>query len=197
LLLAGCYQDIPKPITVVVPEQIIPGITPDMVHPDYDHSKDVVDIAIGVNQLGLNPKIERPAFLPDGTIAPMPVPPAGMEWGVYPSKVTISNMFPGAEADYFVGVYNGRAELGNFTVTARDPDKLDSGFLPLPLTWITIAPRTVKVKGKEVVNVSVVIKIPYEAKGKLYQTFIGVRDNNAGGFVKIESASNWRIRLTN
>lgn len=138
---------------------------------------------------------EIPAYLENGTLAPDPVPPATMLWGIWPSRTTIANMFPGAEADYFVGIYNGRTTPATFTIAARTPDKLDTGAKALPLSWITITPNTIVVPGKTSTKVSVIIKVPLTATEKFYQTYVGVKNSSESGNVRLENASNWRIKL--
>jgi hypothetical protein len=199
--LSGCRSHAVPPPVVPVPTYIPPVVTsvPIPINP-----VPIITTAIPVGSpaTGIIPAGEVPAYLPNGTMIPAPIPPDGMEWGIYPAKVTIANMSPGAEADYYVGVYNGGTLPANFSVIARNPDKLDTGYVALPLSWVTITPSTLTVKGKTTTNVSVIIKIPFTSDGgryfagsKKYQVYIGARNVSVGGNIIVENASNWRIEL--
>lgn len=114
------------------------------------------------------------------------------DFGIDPGKVFVDNLFPGAEADYKITIYNQNDYETTVAVKVREPDYTETDYEPLPyLDWITITPDRVTIGAMKQSEVLVVIVMPEDARysGKKAETWISFREQETPGMVKIEIAS--------
>lgn len=112
--------------------------------------------------------------------------------GIEPAKVFIDNLYPGAEADIPITVYNQSDYQTTVRVKARLPDYTAEGYEAFPyLDWITITPDQVTIAAKGKAEVLIVIIMPQEAKysGKKAEVWISFMEQETPGMVKIELCS--------
>jgi len=113
-------------------------------------------------------------------------------FGIDPGKVFVDNLFPGAEADYKITVYNQNDYETTFAVKVREPDYTETDYEPLPyLDWVTITPDRVTIGAMEQSEVLVVVRMPEDAvySGKKAETWISFMEQETEGMVKIDIAS--------
>ena len=85
-------------------------------------------------------------------------------FGIDPGKVFVDNLFPGAEADYKITVYNQNDYETTFAVKVREPDYTEIDYEPFPhLDWISIEPEQVTIDAHENSEIMVVIIMPEDA----------------------------------
>ncbi len=117
-------------------------------------------------------------------------------FGIDPGKVFVDNLFPGAEADYKITVYNQNDYETTFAVKVREPDYTETDYEPLPyLDWVTVTPDLVTIGAMKQSEVLVVVSMPEDAvySGKKAETWISFREQETEGMVKIEIASRLMI----
>jgi len=113
-------------------------------------------------------------------------------FGIDPGKVFVDNLFPGAEADYKITVYNQNDYETTFVLKVREPDYTETDYEPLPyLDWVTVTPDRVTIGAMQQSEVLVVVSMPEDAvySGKKAETWISFREQETEGMVKIEIAS--------
>ena len=114
------------------------------------------------------------------------------DFGIDPGKVFVDNLFPGAEADYKITVYNQNDYETTFALKVRGPDYTETDYEPLPyLDWVTVTPDRVTIGAMKQSEVLVVVSMPEDAvySGKKAETWISFREQETEGMVKIEIAS--------
>ncbi len=113
-------------------------------------------------------------------------------FGINPGKVYIENLYPGAEADVPITIYNQSDSETTFEIRARKPDYTAEGYEAFPhLDWITITPDQVTIKSRGQSQVMVIIIMPKDAdySGKKAETWISFKEKDAPGMIQIEIAS--------
>ena len=113
-------------------------------------------------------------------------------FGIDPGKVFIDNLYPGAEADVPITIYNQNDYTATFLVSARQPDYTETGYEPLLyLDWVSIEPEQVTIDAHENSEVMVIIIMPEDAvySGKKAETWISFMEQGTEGMIKIEIAS--------
>jgi len=113
-------------------------------------------------------------------------------FGIDPGKVFVDNLFPGADADYKITIYNQNDYETTFVVKVREPDYTETGYEVLPyLDWVTITPDRVTIGAMKQSEVLVVIVMPEDAvySGKKAEVWISFMEQETPGMVKIEIAS--------
>jgi len=115
------------------------------------------------------------------------------KFGIEPGKVTIENLYPGAEADVPITLYNQNDHATTFLVRARSPDYTENGYEPFPhLDWITIKPEQVTIDAQENAEVMVVIIMPEDAvySGKKAEVWISfTEEGKPGEMIQVEIAA--------
>jgi len=113
-------------------------------------------------------------------------------FGIDPGKVFVDNLFPGAEADYKITVYNQNDYETTFALKVREPDYTETDYEPLPyLDWVTITPDRVTIGAMKQSEVLVVVSMPEDAvySGKKAETWISFMEQETEGMIKIDIAS--------
>ena len=113
-------------------------------------------------------------------------------FGIDPGKVFVDNLFPGAEADYKITVYNQNDYETTFAVKVREPDYTETDYEPLPYPdWVTVTPDLVTIGAMEQSEVLVVVRMPEDAvySGKKAETWISFMEQETEGMIKIDIAS--------
>jgi len=129
-----------------------------------------------------------------GLVAGVLLAPAAAQaaFGIDPGKVYIENLFPGAEADIPITIYNQNDYEATFVVKAREPDYTETGYEAFPyLDWITVTPDQVTIGAKGQSDVLVVIIMPEDAdySGKKSEVWISFMEQETAGMIKIELCS--------
>jgi len=60
---------------------------------------------------------------------------AQADFGIDPGKVFIENLYPGAEADIPITIYNQNDYETAFKVRVREPDYTETGYEAFPYLW--------------------------------------------------------------
>jgi len=116
-------------------------------------------------------------------------------FGIEPGKVFIDNLYPGAEADVPITIYNQNDYTTTFLVRARQPDYTETGYEPFPhLDWISIEPEQVTIAANENSEIVVVIIMPEDTQysGKKAEVWISFKEQKgpgSGEMIQIEIAS--------
>lgn len=114
-------------------------------------------------------------------------------FGIDPGKVYVENLYPGAQAEYTITVYNQGDTEESYLVRPRAPDYTDPDYEPFPyLDWITVTPEEVPVAGGGQADVTVVVRMPADAdyySGKNAEAWISFTVLNDEDMVQVELAS--------
>ena len=116
-------------------------------------------------------------------------------FGIDPGKVYIDNLYPGAEADVPITIYNQNDYPTTFLVRARQPDYTETGYEPFPhLDWISIRPEQVTVDAHENSEIMVVIIMPEDARysGKKAEVWVRFKEQekpDSGEMIQVEIAT--------
>lgn len=122
-------------------------------------------------------------------------PVAFAKFGIDPGKVFIDNLYPGAEADVPITIYNQNDEPTTFLIAARQPDYTETDYESFPhLDWISVEPEQVTIDANKQAEVMVVIIMPEEARysGKKAEVWISFREEVEPGsseMIQVEIAS--------
>ncbi len=123
-------------------------------------------------------------------------PPVALaKFGIDPGKVHIDNLYPGAEADVPITIYNQNDDATTFLIKARQPDYTETGYEPFPhLDWISIEPEQVTIAALEQSEVMVVIIMPGDARysGKQAEVWISFKEeveSDTGEMIQVEIAT--------
>ena len=113
-------------------------------------------------------------------------------FGIQPGKVYIDNLYPGAEADVPITIYNQGDYVATCVVSIREPDYTAEGYERFPHhTWITITPDLVTITPGGQAETLVVITMPEDAdySGKKSEIWISFKEKDTAGMIKIEICS--------
>jgi hypothetical protein len=116
-------------------------------------------------------------------------------FGIDPGKVFIDNLYPGAEADVPITIYNQNDYTATFLVSARQPDYTETGYEPFPyLDWISIEPEQVTIDAHENSEIMVVVIMPEDAqysgkKAEFWISFKEQKEPGSGEMIQVEIAS--------
>lgn len=117
------------------------------------------------------------------------------DFGIDPGKVFIDNLYPAAEADVPITIYNQNDYATNFLISARHPDYTENSYEPFPhLDWITISPDQVTIDAYDNSEIMVRIIMPQDAQysGKKTEVWISFKEqgeSGSSGMIQIEIAS--------
>jgi len=112
---------------------------------------------------------------------------------IYPGKVNVDGLYPGAEADFLMKVHNGKSEAAPFVLSAYQPGSAAQGYQPMPaeyLSWVSISDANPTVPPKESKDVTITIKLPanIQVSKKSYELWIVVKDVSQTEFVQTQLA---------
>ena len=115
-------------------------------------------------------------------------------FGIDPGKVYIDNLYPGAQGEFPITVYNQNDYETTFVVKPRGPDYTaeDEGYDALPyLEWVTVTPERVIIGASDTGDVLVIVAMPEDAdySGKKSEVWISFMEEETEGMVKIEICS--------
>lgn len=115
-------------------------------------------------------------------------------FGIDPGKVYIDNLFPGAEGEFPITIYNQNDYETTFVVRAREPDYTaeDEGYGVFPyLEWITVTPGRVIIGASDTGDVLITVAMPEDAdySGRKSEVWISFMEEETEGMIKIEIAS--------
>jgi len=120
---------------------------------------------------------------------------AWANFGIDPGKVYIDNLYPGAEADVPITIYNQNDYTTTFLVRACQPDYTGTGYEPFPhLDWISISPEQVTINAHENSEIMVVIIMPEDARysGKKSEVWVRFKEQekpDSGEMIQVEIAT--------
>ncbi len=117
---------------------------------------------------------------------------ARADFGIDPGKVFIDNLYPGAEADIPIIIYNQNDYETAFKVRVREPDYTETGYEAFPYpVWVTITPEQVTIAPRGQAEVLVVIIMPEDAdySDKKAEVWISFMEHETPGMIKIEICS--------
>ncbi len=129
-----------------------------------------------------------------GLVAGVVLTPATAQaaFGIEPGKVYIDNLYPGAKAEVPITVWNQGDYEATYVVSVREPDYTAEGYEKFAYpTWITITPDQVTITPGGKAETLVVITMPDDAdySGKKAEIWIGFKEKDTAGMVKIEIAA--------
>ena len=129
-----------------------------------------------------------------GLVAGILLTPATAQgaFGIEPGKVYIDNLYPGAEADIPIALYNQNDYEVTFKIKVREPDYTETDYEAFPyLDWITITPDKVTIgsKGQAEVLVSIIMPEDADYGGKKCEVWISFMEQETPGMIKIELCS--------
>jgi len=198
LLLCSCSarwstERVPLPGSSAAEANGVDGDKPELVAPNEPEpiipNESEVSFLDEVDETNEVPKVVLPGDNP---------PPDDMTW-ISPGKVTVSNFYPGARAEYNLVVHNGRTESYPFEIKYRIPDNLGEGFVAAPVeaqNWVIIADSTPILEPKETKEILVVLEMPNEASSpSSWEFWVSVRDVSQVGMVQTELCSRWQIYM--
>jgi hypothetical protein len=113
-------------------------------------------------------------------------------FGIDPGKVQIDNLYPGAQAEFAIDVYNQNDYDTVYSIVSRTPDYTKDGREVFPhLDWITITPDEVVIEREDKSAVTVVISMPEDAdySDKKAEAWISFREKNSEEMVQVEIVS--------
>jgi hypothetical protein len=185
--LSGCitYYD-PNPPTASEP--ISPPPTTYYMNTGNSESQNMVPVTM--------PNVTNPANVIYSTDSPKDS--RNIEFGlqntnwISPGKVTVDNLYLGAEADYILRIHNGSNDATIFQITVRQPDGTQNNKLPIDcMDWVTLSLKAVYVPAKTTYEMPIIVKMLKDTnmKGKSYEVWVSVIDSSQKGMVQTELCS--------
>lgn len=176
LLLTGCTS-------VVQPLEKAPVSTPEVqITPQEAKVHEVVERDYGSKDVAATPSYEEPQ---DYT------------W-ISPSKVEVSNFFPGARAEYPLTIHNGSTEPARFSVSYMEPTREVNGFVKAPedaRKWLQTE-KSVELQPGETTETLVAIELPEDVETPdKWEFWVAVKDTTQSGIVQTEVASRWMVEM--
>jgi hypothetical protein len=110
-------------------------------------------------------------------------------FGIDPGKVQIDNLYPGAEAEFTIKVYNQNDYDSTFTIFPRSPDYTETNYEVFPyFNWIVITPNEVKVAPQDNTEVRVLVTMPEDSDyfNRRSEVWISLTEKNNSDMVQIE-----------
>ncbi|MBI2832054.1 MAG: hypothetical protein HYX79_07340 [Chloroflexi bacterium] len=117
---------------------------------------------------------------------------AGATFGIDPGKVYIDNLYPGANGEYRITIFNQNNEKATFSIAARQPDYTQQDYETFAyLDWISIKPGRLTIAAKGKADVVVTVTMPKGATyfGKKAEAWISFKELDTPGMIKVELAS--------
>lgn len=114
------------------------------------------------------------------------------EFGIDPGKVFVDNLFPGAQAEISLTVFNQGADKITYRAVPRLPDYTADDYEPLShLDWVTVEPETFTIKGggKETVLITILMPEDMDYSGKKAEVWISVKETGSEEMIQVELAS--------
>lgn len=117
------------------------------------------------------------------------------KFGIDPGKVYIDNLYPGAEADVPITIYNQNDYATTFLVRTSQPDYTETGYEPFPhLDWVSIRPEQVTIDAHKNSEIMVVIIMPEDARysGKKAEVWVRFKEQekpDSGEMIQVEIAT--------
>lgn len=115
-------------------------------------------------------------------------------FGIDPGKVYIDNLYPGAQGEFPITIYNQNDYEATFVVKPRAPDYTaeDKGYDALPyMEWVTVTPGRVTIGASDTGDVLVTVAMPEDAdySGKKSEVWISFMEEGTEGMIVIELCS--------
>jgi hypothetical protein len=131
--------------------------------------------------------------------APQPPPELYDKTWISPGKVEVGNFYPGARAEYWLKIHNGKDEPAEFSVTYRVPDNVGEGYVTAPdgaREWVIIENPAPKLAAKETMDVLIAVEMPKGAEvPPKWEFWIAVKDVTQTGMIQVEYACKWLITM--
>jgi hypothetical protein len=154
------------------------------------------------NNVPIDNTLDTPVIPTDNTPSdPTPVfdnpPPEDVTW-ISPGKVTVTNFYPGATAEYPVTIHNGNNDFTSFSVNYRSPDNMATGYARPPAEvqyWVIIADETPILAPRETRDILVTLTMPANAAvfSEKWEFWISISDATQSGQVQTAMAIRWLI----
>jgi hypothetical protein len=114
------------------------------------------------------------------------------EFGIDPGKVFVDNLFPGAQAEVKLTVFNQGTNEVTYRAVPRLPDYTADDYEPLThLDWVSVEPEIFSVKGgsKESVLITILMPEDMDYSGKKAEVWISVKETGSEEMIQVELAS--------
>jgi hypothetical protein len=126
-------------------------------------------------------------------------PPDDVTW-ISPGKVTVTNFYPGATAEYPVTIHNGNDDFTTFSVSYRHPDNVATGYVSPPVEvqdWVIVADMTPVLAPRETRDILVVLSMPENAAvfAEKWEFWVSVTDTTQAGQVHTAMAIRWLVTM--
>lgn len=119
---------------------------------------------------------------------------------IYPAKVEIGNLYPGARAESTVRVHNGGNKAAVFRIYYENLAKPSGEYEPAPAQakyWVAISPTLMLIDADETRDVKVKIVLPDEAEIPMdkFGFLIVSEEDEQYGNVRIRHAAKWLVDM--
>lgn len=119
---------------------------------------------------------------------------------VYPAVVDISNMYPGARAEYVISIHNGGDSSSEFLVYYENMTGPSGDYQLAPeivASWISVSDTHPVIEPNGIVDVLVVLEIPKDAKldTPKWGFLVIVSQANQEGMIKVRNSSKWLVGM--
>lgn len=141
-----------------------------------------------------------------GSPPPVPIPTLPASTGaptgtwVYPGKVEIGNLYPGAEAEHTISVYNGNDKESTFLVYYENLPRASGEYQLAPeevSSWVEISEVAPVLASNETRDILVILKVPKDAKVTVdkFGFLIVVAEKDQVGDVHVRNAVKWLVDM--
>lgn len=107
----------------------------------------------------------------------------------------MDNAFRYATIDCYIDVKNATNAVATYAVTSRSPDYLESLYLEMPLSWISVSSPNIVVLPGQVSRVPIVVKIPKVLPSKKMEFWVSVKNTGMSGMIKTELCAKWFVNI--
>jgi hypothetical protein len=117
-----------------------------------------------------------------------------------PGVVEISNLYPGAQAEWEIKIHNGNQNEAQFAIEYAPPNRTREGYSIAPIEaadWVIIADPSPVLASKETRAVIISVEIPKGTivSGKKWEFWILAYDTNQNKQIRTQLASRWLVTM--
>ncbi len=119
---------------------------------------------------------------------------------IFPGKVEIGNLYPGARAEETISIHNGGSEASEFLVYYEDLFNETDGYYWAPReasSWMSLSDSSPLIEPGEIVDILVVLEIPADVvvEEEKWGFLIVVSEASQTGMIKVRNASKWLVNM--
>jgi len=113
---------------------------------------------------------------------------------ISPGKLEINNVFRESSSEFTMKIRNGTSIDNKYSISVREPDRLEEGYSVIPLSWISLSRKEIIILAGETKDIFITINIPKHISSKKLMFWFSVKNENSST-VKVELCSKIMVNI--